>query len=165
MGESLRPNSHTSLSTRGSWSLNLFARMRVWNRSQSKESMSTINTLTHTKVHTLYLFDIVACLCTCLNKQNIHLFRSLFSLLCGYLSVMSQESPRTKHKHPWGQAQNATDIDKKTRGKKIQTVIKLKGTDKPCPFLLLLRPLLRTKCHPVDLRTALAELQNRDGRI
>lgn len=68
------------------------------------------NTHTH-KVHTLYLFDIVACLCTCFNKQNIHLFRSLFSLLCGYLSVMThrtqstQTSTRTHHTHHNGQQQ------------------------------------------------------------
>lgn len=72
---------------------------------------------THKKVRTLYLFDIVACLCTCFNKQNIHLFRSLLSLLCGYLSVMSHESLRTTHKHPRAHAHIATDIDK-TRGKK-----------------------------------------------
>lgn len=40
-----------------------------------------------TGVRTLYLFDIVACLCTRFNKQNIHLFRSLFSFLCSNLSV------------------------------------------------------------------------------
>lgn len=69
----------------------LYARMPMSNISQSEERMSTMNTHTHTMRHTLYLFDIVACLCTRFNKQNIHLFRSLLSLLCGYLSAMSHE--------------------------------------------------------------------------
>lgn len=107
---------------------------------------------THKTVHTLYLFDIVACLCTCFNKQNIHVFRSLFSLLCGYLSVMSHDSPYMTHKHPQGRAHTATDIDKKTKGgKKIQTVIILKWINKSCPFLLLLSPLLNTKSFPTEL--------------
>lgn len=51
---------------------------------------------THT--HRLYLFDIVACLCTGFNKQNIHLFCSLPSLLCGYLSAMSHKPPHNAHR-------------------------------------------------------------------
>lgn len=50
-------------------------------------------------MHVLYLFDIVACLCTCLNKQNIHLFCSLLSLLCRYLSAVSDKLPHTTHTH------------------------------------------------------------------
>lgn len=128
-----KTNPHTSLWTRGSWSClkHTFMHACVCEIETNQKRAWALWTHTHTKVHTLYLFDIVACLCTCFNKQNIHLFRSLFSLLCSYLSVMSHESTRTTHTHPYRHRHQQED-----KGKKIQTVIMLKGINKPCPFLL-----------------------------
>ena len=94
VGESLK-NKSTHLTfnqSKPKFKAHLNARMGVWNRSQPEERMSTMSPHTHEKVHTLYLLGIVACLCTCFNKQNIHLFRSLLSLLCGYLSAMSHNT-------------------------------------------------------------------------
>lgn len=73
----------------------LKALVHVWKRKPIKAHKHVRQSNTHTaEVHSLYLFDIVACLCTCFNKQNIHVFCSLLSLLCGYLSVMSHTRPR-----------------------------------------------------------------------
>lgn len=115
----------------------------VKEKKPSVNSMKTMNRHT-VKVHKLYLFDIVACLCTCFNKQNIHVFRSLLSLFCSYLSAMGQQSQRTTthrtHKHTTRQQR-----------RKISTVINLKQKkNKSCPFLLLLPPLLNTRSQPLN---------------
>lgn len=71
------------------------------------------NAATHTKeLYALYLFYIVACLCTRFNKQNIHVFRSLLSLFCGYLSVMSHTYPRHANAHRHAHRHTHTDTDK-----------------------------------------------------
>lgn len=96
----------------------------------------------YARAHTqLYLFDIVACLCTCFNKQNIHLFCSLLSLLCGYLSAMSNKPPHT-HTHP--EEHTSHNHTHKNRGEeRTQVVVIWKWIDEPCPFPLpppLLKP-------------------------
>lgn len=99
--------------------LQLHVLMQVWRRCWSA---STGTTYTHT--HRLYLLDIVACLCTGFNKQNIHLFCSLLSLLCGYLSAMSLKPP---HKRPRGHTSRTWAHTQRYREERTQVVIVWSG--------------------------------------
>lgn len=140
---------HTSLMTRESQcSKHTFNHACVCEKEANQKRACSLWTHTHThkEVHKLYLFDIVACLCTCFNKQNIHLFCSLFSLLCGYLSVMSNKSTRTTHKHPRGHAHTARQKRKKEQGgKKHRLWLFGSGLKSRAPSGCCCHPCLRPK--------------------
>lgn len=119
----------------------------VENRSQSEKKAGVQWTHAHMKVHSLYLFDIVACLCTCFNKQNIHLFCSLFSFLCGYLSVTSHNH-RAPAKQPGDAHTDAhinTQTGEKQKNSTVYNYLTVHWKAVPLPAALLLPPDQKTR--------------------